>query len=91
MHLYNIITVLRVGFAAQSYSGSEGGFVELAVRIISGVLSVGLTASVRFKTVDGIAVGELCAVCANNQSIIVLVLLQLLVTTTQLSMSCSLP
>ena len=49
-----------IGFAAPSYSGSEGGFVEPAVRIISGVLGVGLTASVRFSTVDGVAVGKLC-------------------------------
>ena len=57
---YNIFfTVLTIGFAAPSYSGSEGGFVQPVVRIISGMLSVGLTASVRFSTVDGVAVGKL--------------------------------
>ena len=52
--------MLTIGFAAPSYFGSEGSFVEPVVRIISGVLGVGLTASVRFSTVDGLAVGKLC-------------------------------
>ena len=57
------------GFSAPSYSGSEGGFIEPVVRIISGVLGVGLTASVRFSTVDGIAVGKWCVPeCVCNHS-----------------------
>ena len=58
IHLF--ITVLTIGFVAPSYSGSEGGSVQPVVSIILGMLSAGLTVSVRFSTVDGVAVGKLC-------------------------------
>ena len=58
MHLF--FTELRIGFAAPSYSASEGGFIQPVVSTISGILSAGLTASVHFSTTDGVAVGKFC-------------------------------
>ena len=78
LEIYNhlFFTVLRIGFAAMSYFGSKGGFVQPVVRAFSGVLIGSLTASVQFRTIDGMAVGEfLCIVCMIFPNITLLILL----------------